>query len=475
MSAVGPTFRVWQLPERVFRSGSAGLVVFALACLALFPRLAAQDASTLPPSTGLHYYVVVDVAKQTVIQRGKVNANGAAFSDLIFAADTTYRMWVLHAATLRIADVTFTTPDNGGTFGLPNFRLRDDYSHDTDGDGLSDIAEFIVGTDPNKPDTNGDGISDGAEVRQGLDPLSGLAVATGAVAAASSLGTAIDICTLNDIAALAESGNGVAVFNIFNGMSPVLIAQVQTHGTATAVAAAGNLIAVADGPPGLAIVDISDPPAAKLVNEVSLSGYAQSVATVGTVAYTGTRSGQIYSVDLITGLILDHANTGASVDDVAVEGNTLYAVLPTELRAYDISQGVLSLVGRVGLSSINAELLIGRRRLFVGGGYAMAACAPGYDSVDVHDPTAIKLLAPAKGIGPNSFKQIVANGSGLGLAAVGVTPRPDGTHNVSSSTSAIRGRRRILSPLFPRRRSLTRWLSIMASGMWRPESTASLW
>ncbi|MFO0667917.1 MAG: hypothetical protein U0174_28455 [Polyangiaceae bacterium] len=35
---------------------------------------------------------------------------------------------------------------------------------DTDGDGLTDAAEAIIGTDPNKADTDGDGIKDGVEV-----------------------------------------------------------------------------------------------------------------------------------------------------------------------------------------------------------------------------------------------------------------------------------------------------------------------
>ncbi len=42
---------------------------------------------------------------------------------------------------------------------------------DTDGDGLPDETEEILGTDPTKVDTDGDGFPDGDEYNQGYDPL----------------------------------------------------------------------------------------------------------------------------------------------------------------------------------------------------------------------------------------------------------------------------------------------------------------
>jgi RHS repeat-associated protein len=43
---------------------------------------------------------------------------------------------------------------------------------DTDGDGLTDAEEAVLGTDPRNPDTDGDGLTDGAEVRvHRTDPL----------------------------------------------------------------------------------------------------------------------------------------------------------------------------------------------------------------------------------------------------------------------------------------------------------------
>lgn len=42
---------------------------------------------------------------------------------------------------------------------------------DPDGDGLTNLQEFLLGTDPRNPDTDGDGVSDGEEVRRGTNPL----------------------------------------------------------------------------------------------------------------------------------------------------------------------------------------------------------------------------------------------------------------------------------------------------------------
>jgi hypothetical protein len=196
--------------------------------------------------------------------------------------------------------------------------IEDENEPDTDGDGLPDIIEAILGTQYSEPDTDGDGIPDGTEVRQGTNPVDALAVITGIIASADTPGTAVDVCAVNDLAIVADAAAGVVVFNVASGQNPVRIAQVDTPGNALAVSCAGNLIAVADGPAGLVVVDITDPPAARITQQLPAgtlgSGNAQAVAAFGSLAFVGTDAGWLALVDLPTGALLDRARIATRID-----------------------------------------------------------------------------------------------------------------------------------------------------------------
>lgn len=378
---------------------------------------------------GLHYYAVQDRSTGGVIQRGTAGAAGIAFSKLIVGPKTNYRIWILQATTLKLGSVDITTPDNGLSFSIPQILVDFNSTVDSDGDGLNDLGELILGTDPTLVDTDGDGIEDGAEVAQGLNPLDGFPVATGIVASVDTPGTATDICALNDLAVVADSDRGVSIFNVFNGMSPTIVAQVDTPGTATAVACEATRVAVADGTAGLAIVDFTDPPAARITHQLTLGSSANAVAMAGGIAYVGLQSGVLVAVDVASGTELQRKTISSlPIQDVAVGGDALYVLVAGTLYTIGLG-GPLDIAGSVSSpGSIGAG---GRRlRLFIGDSVAYAIHTQGYNTFGLTDPLHPTLIRNGTS-SQFGWKHIVANGSGLGLAAVGTNSTNDGPHNVS--------------------------------------------
>ena len=308
-------------------------------------------------------------------------------------------------------------------------------AQDFDEDGLPDAVEAVIGTQLTSADSDGDGVEDGAEVQQGTDPLDGKPARTGIIATADGSRAVFDVCALNDLVAVAHSDRGVSLFNVFNGMNPTIIAQVDTPGTASSVTCGIGRIVAADGQAGLAIIDITDPPAAQIVRQLSSAelggGAAQAVAAAGGLVFVGTTTGSLAVVDVNLGVVLDRRMLERPVHDLAVDGERLFVLLDNQLQAFSVQPLVPQLLGSAPLSGFASDGLTGRRRLSVGGGIAYATAFPGYDTFDVSNPgVAMPRLGDAQDGGPNSFKQIAPNGSGLGVAAVGVNPRDDGTHDV---------------------------------------------
>lgn len=77
---------------------------------------------------------------------------------------------------MKIDEILFGEPIDSDKDGLDDVREReigtDPFNPDTDGDGLIDGDEVIIWkTDPLNPDTDGDGYLDGLEVKSGYNPL----------------------------------------------------------------------------------------------------------------------------------------------------------------------------------------------------------------------------------------------------------------------------------------------------------------
>src|SRR5688500_5988173 len=61
------------------------------------------------PMTNLIYYTIENQNAKRVEQHGTTGSTKTAFDRLILKSNTRYRIWLLEAATLHIADVEVTT------------------------------------------------------------------------------------------------------------------------------------------------------------------------------------------------------------------------------------------------------------------------------------------------------------------------------------------------------------------------------
>ena len=85
---------------------------------------------------------------------------------------------------LHVSQLSSPPPEDSDGDGVPDMWMQLHFGHptglesdssraedDADGDGLTNLQEFQLGTDPLSADTDGDGMPDGWEIAHGLDPL----------------------------------------------------------------------------------------------------------------------------------------------------------------------------------------------------------------------------------------------------------------------------------------------------------------
>lgn len=326
----------------------------------------------------------------------------------------------------------FASPSGRGGIDFPYMSTPVTELVDSDEDGLSDLAEWIIGTDPFNPDTNGNGIPDGVIVANGGDPLDGLPAATGILGTASVEGTARDIDALNNLVAVAAEAGGVSLFNVFNGMTPILVGHTRTRQSSLDVSLSGNLMAVADGTAGLAVHDIGDPTNIRVLHLVPADllggGIVRAVDTQGDFAAVGSTGGRVSLVDMNHGVVLGSIATN-SVDDVAFSGEYLYAYAGNQFRVMSYLDGPLEVVGALALPNANFNE---RGRLFAGTQEAYLVHRTGFRVIDISNPGEPQILT--NGTSPQfGWRDLVANGSGLGIAALG--PNQGLQYNDSNNVS----------------------------------------
>lgn len=269
------------------------------------------------------------------LQRGTAQAAGIT-ANLFMPANRNVFFAVYDPFTQSYAALTITTNGNGQITVFPPVQLErvsvlrrrvEERSGtmsaraafaDSDGDSLVDVAEFVIGTDPNNPDTDGDNILDGAEVHSGLDPLTNLPAATGIFATTlpPQGGYTQDACAVDDLIVTANKAGGVALYNAYAGLAPIAIGLIGTNDAQAVGCTSKRRVVVADGGGGVKIIDATVPATASVVHTVSHSG-ARAVAIAGDTAYVASSSG-VKAIDTLTGsLIADLQLSGSgNIQDV---------------------------------------------------------------------------------------------------------------------------------------------------------------
>jgi hypothetical protein len=73
------------------------------------------------------------------------------------------------------------------------------------------------------------------------------------------------------------------------------------------------------------------------------------------VAYVGLSSGHLAAVDLASGTVLERINVGGPIHDLGFEGDFLFVLTSSQLRAYRFADGALQSAGPAALAELTTS------------------------------------------------------------------------------------------------------------------------
>lgn len=305
---------------------------------------------------------------------------------------------------------------------------------DSDGDGLTDDEEFILGTSASEADSDGDGITDLGEVLQGLNPQDERAFPTGIIASIPLLGSAQEIVVEPNpgnaglTAYIATDEYGLAVIDVSQFDRPIALGQLDLPGSNQDidVDVSRGMAAVAAAEDGLHVVDLSDPMQPLLLRTIAT--HANQVELVDGLAYVAGTTLQTF--DPRTGGQIDEIDfEGSEMTGLAREGTMLFTMdRDLILRAVDIGGFAMAARGAVEVPNGGGKLFVGTT--LVDGEFLTVAYAPdrtagfgGMATVDASDPDNLQVISKSDAQpGGAPAEAVVTNGSGIGLIVGIVEP-----------------------------------------------------
>jgi hypothetical protein len=376
----------------------------------------------------------------------------------VLPPDTDYTLSLYQASTNRSGIYEGHSNQSGFPTDLPPFVLDQFGGVDNTGDGLPDIARYVIGLKVGVRSFAGDGIDDALKIAMGLDPFEGRAFPTGLISSLPLQGTAQKVLPEGNKLYVATGSYGLAIVDGTQFNNPIVLGQLSLGGYATDIGVDANLqiAAVATGS-ALQLVDVSDPMAPKLGKSVALS--ATRVVVANGLAYA-VAGNSLDEIDLLTGEVLQSLSLPGfgNVTGLARDGTTLYAYDRGSGTFMDIdisSEAQATVLGQLSVSIASSDVGV-----FVGNGVAWLA-GSGLHTVDVSDPTHPALIHGADVT--FTARRIALNGSGLGVLA------PDGNSFVEvydTSNPNVTANRLLQIPLSggARNVAISRGIAYVADG-----------
>jgi YVTN family beta-propeller protein len=308
--------------------------------------------------------------------------------------------WSL-AYGLDLTDPAFPSedPDHDGLTNLQEFQIGSDPTkQDTDGDGLTDGQEVLLyHTNPLLADTDGDGIPDGLEVQTNTDPVSASSFNLAAVISTLTVTPSSFVLNVNTIIALASKQLSVTA-KLIDGKTTLDLTSTQkgTNYLSSNLnvcnfgAPDGNVFAGSSGTCTITITNSGFTTLATVVvntfaptplSFVSVPGFANSVAVSGNYAFIAAGAAGLQVVN-----VLD--------------------------RSHPVVAASLPLLGNAN------DIVLLSNRAYVAAGSA------GLHMIDISNPLAPVLLATlstygnAMGVAVRGGTAYIANGTNLLVADV---------------------------------------------------------
>ncbi len=334
---------------------------------------------------------------------------------------------------------------------------------DPDRDGLTNLAEFTAGTDPNNPDTDADGLNDGDEVNKyHTSPLladtdgdlipDGVEITTGTnplSAASYNLASATRTSTLTPGSfTLATSVLNPLVFaqltwriTLIDGKTTLdLTADPRTHfssnnstvctlsptpgqifagnpGTCTITASQNNLTATSAG----TITGFNPGP----LSFLPIPGFANNVKVKGNYAYIAAGAAGLQVVDVTDRAhprIVASLSLPSNANDLRIAGNTLFMAADSGLIDINITDPLHpAILGALSTPGIVWDVAVSGSKLLIAAGSA------GLKIADVSNPATPTLLGglpipggTAKGVDFSGNTAVIA-ASGAGVVTIDIT------------------------------------------------------